>query len=188
MLYVARSLGDDGLVPVFDLMNHHAEEIANVITRNDREAGVIRVTVNKDVPKGSQLFFSYHSGRNAKEIFRDYGFVEDYPTRWGFHAKGRHVEYIVKSEEGPIDWIDAPQDLVDIEERMDGAAETLRLLKERLKAAQDAKGELSARRKLLIHFLENFIKATRMAYADVAKFAEDTATRLAEKAKKHAEL
>merc|ERR1712196_536893 len=133
------------MVPVFDLLNHHAEHVAN--TKTFHEGGSLRVALTKDVPEGGQLFFSYHSGRNAMELFRDYGFVEDFPVRWALATSRHQVEYLINSTEGPLVWDHEPTELNVIEEHIDAAAALITTLKARLEEAKEYKGTPSPTRK-----------------------------------------
>lgn len=71
---------DRGLIPGYDLLNHH-NGLLNVRIET-RKANIALVTVKK-VHAGEQLYLSYGSGW-SHEIFRDYGFVEEWPQLWGW--------------------------------------------------------------------------------------------------------
>ncbi|GBG31534.1 Histone-lysine N-methyltransferase setd3 [Hondaea fermentalgiana] len=76
--FITRS-SDRGLIPVYDLLNHH-NGLRNVAI-DAREDSVAVVTLQK-VTAGEQLYNSYGEGW-SHELFRDYGFVEPWPQLWG---------------------------------------------------------------------------------------------------------
>mmetsp|Transcript_16206 Transcript_16206/g.46569 ORF Transcript_16206/g.46569 Transcript_16206/m.46569 type:complete len:432 (-) Transcript_16206:102-1397(-) len=74
-----------GMTPIYDLLNHHNGR------RNAKlqivEDGVRLVVVCAGpVHKNDQLYLSYGI-KTASTMFRDYGFVEDWPTAWNFRSK-----------------------------------------------------------------------------------------------------
>jgi spermidine synthase/S-adenosylmethionine/arginine decarboxylase-like enzyme len=85
------SRGDDELlVPVYDMYNHRNGQWYNTHMKLDRGVNH-QVTARRDIEPGEQIHNSYNmcdgcGGRKdsygTPDIFRDYGFVEDFPQRW----------------------------------------------------------------------------------------------------------
>ncbi|KAL3806642.1 hypothetical protein ACHAXA_001944 [Cyclostephanos tholiformis] len=73
---------DEGLVPMYDLMNHHNGKI-NTYIKVDDEGGVYVVSL-LDIPAGFPIYNTYgRSGlQSTNALFGIYGFVEDYPQLW----------------------------------------------------------------------------------------------------------
>jgi hypothetical protein len=73
---------DSGLVPMYDLMNHHNGKI-NTYIKSDDEGGVYVVSLS-DIPAGFPIYNTYgRSGfQSTNALFSTYGFVEDYPQLW----------------------------------------------------------------------------------------------------------
>ncbi|CAB9517678.1 Rubisco LSMT substrate-binding [Seminavis robusta] len=74
-----------GMIPIYDLLNHHnGLKNAKLFTT---EEGVDLRTVRR-VQKGEQLYQSYGL-KPSSQMFRDYGFVESWPTLWSWkHPTG----------------------------------------------------------------------------------------------------
>ena len=73
-----------GMNPIYDLLNHHnGKRNAKLSTM---EEGVQLLVVGGPVEKGQELFLSYGI-KTASTMYRDYGFVEDWPTCWNFQDK-----------------------------------------------------------------------------------------------------
>lgn len=69
-----------GMTPIYDLLNHHnGWKNAKLFLTQD---GVDLRTV-QPVQKGQQLYLSYGL-KAASQMFRDYGFVEDWPSLWSW--------------------------------------------------------------------------------------------------------
>ena len=82
-IYLTRSM-DLGLVPMYDLMNHH-NGLINTYLRVDDEGGVSVISL-LDIHAGFPIYNTYgRSGTQAtNDLFTTYGFVEDYPQLWKF--------------------------------------------------------------------------------------------------------
>lgn len=69
-----------GMIPIYDLLNHHNGK------RNAKlfitEEGV-QLSAVGDIPQGEEIFLSYGL-KTASTMYRDYGFVEEWPTAWNF--------------------------------------------------------------------------------------------------------
>jgi len=77
-MYVTRA-ADKGLVPVYDLINHHNGEInVGIFTSNH----TMSLRASAHIRAGELLYISYMTQRDTTEIFRDYGFVEQWPQLW----------------------------------------------------------------------------------------------------------
>ena len=66
------------MVPVYDMYNHRNGEYLNTEVEIRDDAFVM--LARQSVAAGEQLYNTY--GSKSGEIFRDYGFVEDYPQEW----------------------------------------------------------------------------------------------------------
>jgi len=73
---------DIGLVPMYDLMNHHNGKINTKLQRD--ESGGLKVIASHDIPANYPIYNTYaRSGiESTVEVFNTYGFVEDYPQLW----------------------------------------------------------------------------------------------------------
>mmetsp|Transcript_17739 Transcript_17739/g.24964 ORF Transcript_17739/g.24964 Transcript_17739/m.24964 type:complete len:397 (-) Transcript_17739:38-1228(-) len=73
-----------GMTPIYDLLNHHNGK------RNAKlsivEDGVQLLVVGGPIRKGEQLYLSYGI-KTASTMYRDYGFVEDWPSIWNYRSK-----------------------------------------------------------------------------------------------------
>lgn len=94
MLVVSRA-DDDLLVPVYDMYNHRNGKYYNTHMKVTRGVSY-QVTARRDIEAGEQLYNSYNmcdncggrtDGYGTPEMFRDYGFVEDFPQRWLFEQQ-----------------------------------------------------------------------------------------------------
>lgn len=136
MLVVMRA-DDDLMVPVYDMYNHRNGRYYNTDMIINRGTGY-KVVASKDIQPGDQVYNSYNmcmqcggrrDGYGTPEIFRDYGFVEDFPQRWNFEE----LEFLVdlnKSATGEITvrWGKKPKSEEDIEETMEVIKQELRRL------------------------------------------------------------
>jgi len=94
MLVVSRA-DDDLLVPVYDMYNHRNGKYYNSHMKVIRGVNY-QVTARRDIQPGEQIYNSYNmcdecggrrDGYGTPELFRDYGFVEEFPQRWNFEDK-----------------------------------------------------------------------------------------------------
>lgn len=67
-----------GMVPIYDLFNHHNGERNVKLQLSD--TGVQLVALDT-IPKGEQIFLSY-GVKSVSTMYRDYGFVESWPQIW----------------------------------------------------------------------------------------------------------
>jgi len=70
-----------GMVPIYDLINHHNGE-RNAKLSLAQEGVNLRV-VNGPIQKGQEIFLSY-GVKSSSTMYRDYGFVEDWPSIWNW--------------------------------------------------------------------------------------------------------
>ncbi len=73
---------DIGLIPLYDLMNHHNGKI-NTRLIEDEEGGLY-VTAIVDIQEGEPIYNTYarNGWESSTDVFNTYGFVEDYPQLW----------------------------------------------------------------------------------------------------------
>merc|ERR1712218_262310 len=81
LMYVTRS-SDKGLIPVYDLLNHHNGQINIRIKGNDHGVALL---ASGHIQAGEQLYNTFE-GSGTPEIFRDYAFVEQWPQFWHWHG------------------------------------------------------------------------------------------------------
>ncbi|KAL7547248.1 hypothetical protein ACHAWF_010567 [Thalassiosira exigua] len=81
MIWLTRAT-DIGLVPMYDLMNHH-NGLVNTYFETNQE-GDLKVIASTDIGENEQVFSTYaRAGMESTiDIFNTYGFVEDYPQLW----------------------------------------------------------------------------------------------------------
>eukprot|EP00533_Pseudo-nitzschia_delicatissima_P009700 CAMPEP_0116103254 /NCGR_PEP_ID=MMETSP0327-20121206/13784_1 /TAXON_ID=44447 /ORGANISM="Pseudo-nitzschia delicatissima, Strain B596" /LENGTH=1264 /DNA_ID=CAMNT_0003595347 /DNA_START=128 /DNA_END=3922 /DNA_ORIENTATION=- len=94
MVVVSRA-DDDLLVPVYDMYNHRNGKYYNTKMEPTRGVGY-KITARKNIQPGDQVYNSYNlcdtcggrkDGYGTPEIFRDYGFIEEFPQRWNFEEQ-----------------------------------------------------------------------------------------------------
>lgn len=91
LLAVARAVSitaeHRSLVPLYDMLNHRNWPWYN--TRWDYDESGMKLFLTRAVEKGEELYNSYgrydEDARGSPEIFRDYSFVEQYPSEWWFY-------------------------------------------------------------------------------------------------------
>jgi hypothetical protein len=106
MLVLTRG-DDDVLIPIYDLYNHRNGKWFN--TRSHVVQDVkYELTASRDLQQGEEIYNSYnhcaqcynrHLHYGTAEIFRDYGFVEQYPQRWIFPKHSIAFDVDVNEEE-----------------------------------------------------------------------------------------
>jgi spermidine synthase len=106
---------DDLLLPVFDFMSHRNGHWHNTASNSVHDGTPVRVRAKGDIKAGDEIYTSYNLCEDCgsrymtygtPEMFRDYGFVEQYPQRW-ILKKGFGFE-VLQDEEGNVslDWSD----------------------------------------------------------------------------------
>lgn len=98
--YVTRSC-DHGMVPFYDLLNHHNGELNTETYATEFGLEVVACT---SVCVGCQVFNSYGADPTA-DLFRDYGFVEPWPRNWSWIDEAKQVHSFMQ----------LPADIVAIE-------------------------------------------------------------------------
>mmetsp|Transcript_32480 Transcript_32480/g.48081 ORF Transcript_32480/g.48081 Transcript_32480/m.48081 type:complete len:1218 (-) Transcript_32480:1455-5108(-) len=94
---------DDIMIPVYDMMSHRNGKWLNTKSNSVHEKTEnVRVSASQDIKAGDEIYTTYNfcedcGNRGTKhfgtpEIFRDYGFVENYPQRWFLGRKGASFE------------------------------------------------------------------------------------------------
>ncbi|KAL7465983.1 hypothetical protein ACHAXS_006295, partial [Conticribra weissflogii] len=81
LLIATTRSSDRGLIPMYDLMNHHNGLINTRLSVDD--IGFV-VTASTDIAANEQIYSTYaRSGWvSSVDLFNTYGFVEDYPQIW----------------------------------------------------------------------------------------------------------
>ena len=115
MLLVQRGW-DDYLIPLFDMMSHRNGKWLNSYSESVFEYldEPIVARASRDIKAGEQIYMSYQfcadcgnkvHGYGTPEIFRDYGFVEQYPQRWFF---GRGMSFVLDEDDSgkvELEWL-----------------------------------------------------------------------------------
>ena len=80
-MFLTRS-ADIGLVPMYDLMNHHNGRINTVLKRTGDQG--LKVIALDNISASEPIYNTYaRSGwESSVDVFNTYGFVEDYPQLW----------------------------------------------------------------------------------------------------------
>jgi hypothetical protein len=80
-------------LPLYDLLNHHNGQ-TNVESSASRNGNTI--TTTQAIEKGREIFISYRGGGSeatSSEIFRRYGFVEEWPQHWTWISSSENSEH-----------------------------------------------------------------------------------------------
>jgi len=82
LLMMMTRASDRGLVPIYDLLNHHNGLINTHLEVDD--AGGLSIVASVDIEEGEGIYNTYARGGTEPEpdIFNQYGFVEDWPQVW----------------------------------------------------------------------------------------------------------
>lgn len=107
---VVRRSWDDVMCPLFDMFNHRNGKWFNLDSTSAHSGDDVVVFASRNVKKGEQLYLSYNECRDCidyawtyvlPDIFKDYGFVEQYPRRW--NIEGCAFELDENEESGEIE-------------------------------------------------------------------------------------
>jgi len=116
MLLLSRG-DDDMMIPIYDLYNHRNGKWHN--THNTVEEHVKhQISASRTIEAGEEIYNSYNHCTNCynrymsyatPEIFRDYGFVEQFPQRWMF-LKHDIAFDLHENDKGDLvlQWLDYP--------------------------------------------------------------------------------
>uniref|UniRef100_A0A7S2XJU9 SET domain-containing protein n=1 Tax=Attheya septentrionalis TaxID=420275 RepID=A0A7S2XJU9_9STRA len=113
-MFVETRAEDALLVPLFDMSNHANGKAINVVLEIEH-LEFFDGLAHRDIEAGEQLNHSYNlcencgsritSGYGTPQLFRDYGFVEQYPQRWNFGEGVRFDMNITPDKKIGINWI-----------------------------------------------------------------------------------
>jgi hypothetical protein len=136
---------DDTLTPLYDMYNHRNGDWLNTECRHKRNKDHA-MYASRDIKAGEEIFLSYNQCahcRNRKftygtpELYRDYGFVEQYPQRWIFHEQEIAFDLYQDEESGEVYlvWLDddVDEEFDDLYEVSEWGIEILQGHLERLK-------------------------------------------------------
>lgn len=81
MMFLSRA-ADIGLIPMYDLMNHHNGKINTELVRTSDRG--LNVVASADIAANSPIYNTYARGgmESSVDVFNTYGFIEDYPQLW----------------------------------------------------------------------------------------------------------
>eukprot|EP00978_Attheya_sp_CCMP212_P047318 scaffold421305_cov50-Attheya_sp.AAC.1 len=115
LMFVETRAEDALLVPLYDMTNHVNGDAVNVLL-DIRSFQYFNAVADRDIEAGEQVSHSYNlcpacgnritSGYGTPQLFRDYGFVEQYPQRWDFHGAVRFDLTIKPDTELEVVWVD----------------------------------------------------------------------------------
>lgn len=77
LCYLTRA-SDRGMVPVYDLLNHHNGDLNTAIEITENGLGI---KASRVISRGDEVYNSYGL-EPTSNLFRDYGFVESWPQSW----------------------------------------------------------------------------------------------------------
>jgi len=94
VMFLTRA-ADRGMVPMYDLMNHH-NGLINTRLQIDEEGGMSVIAATA-IEENEPIYNTYSrgGGESTVDVFNTYGFVEDYPQLW----RWSDVDMIVKAED-----------------------------------------------------------------------------------------
>lgn len=81
------------LIPIWDMVNHEVAHRVNVETNSLRSDEGLIVRAKQSIKSGEELLYTYHYCTDcnndgfwlgAPGIYRDFGFLEEYPQQWPF--------------------------------------------------------------------------------------------------------
>jgi len=93
--FVSRA-SEVGMVPIYDLLNHHNGEKNAKLTLGETGVSLIAIGGGRPIPKGNEMYLSYGL-KTAPTMYRDYGFVEDWPCCWNWKdsTSGDNFAFVV---------------------------------------------------------------------------------------------
>ena len=101
LLVVARSNGDESqscMSPFYDSLNHASGNLLN--TANRQNGDNYEKYVTQPIPAGGQVFNSFGDS-DVGRLFRDYGFISQYPRLWTFEGTdGQQYAFECFDEDG----------------------------------------------------------------------------------------
>lgn len=135
------------LIPIWDMVNHETIELVNVETNSLRSKEGLVVHAKHHIYAGDEILYTYNHCTDCSEvgvewgtpgIYRDFGFVEDYPQEWPFLDQEVYAT-IIRDEQNPNQFkATFYSELVDGELEEYGPDETaLRFFDEQLSRLQD---------------------------------------------------
>lgn len=182
LLTVIQREFDEFLIPGYDMLNHRNGIWPNVHSTRVREGDVVEVRSSRIIYAGEQLYTTYSQcedceGRSTNygtpEIFRDYGFVEQFPQRWVFQKQDFGFDVDENEDlELVVEWMEAYP--YPDEENLDFLRDEL----DRLKDVEDqikegVVGVPEREMALLGEYLDSVIVAIDAALADHDNENED---------------
>lgn len=82
--YVVSYGTNEGLIPYYDLVNNH-RGLRNV--RLHLTADALEVYASRAIRPGEQLYTLYRHDLTTGEVWRDYGYIEEWPRWWTFEVE-----------------------------------------------------------------------------------------------------
>jgi hypothetical protein len=114
-MFVETRAEDELLVPLYDMTNHANGDAVNVFL-DIEYFQCFNAVAHRDIEAGEQVNHSYNlcpdcgsritSGYGTPHLFRDYGFVEQFPQRWDFHEIARFDLMRKSNMEVEVVWSD----------------------------------------------------------------------------------
>ena len=129
----------DRFVPILDLIGHRNGRHTNAVHNRIFHDDPVQLYASRALQAGEEVLISYnlcedcghrHLDYGTPELFRDYGFVEDYPQRWIFYFPDRtpvvfdveqdddkHVEWLVRWSSQHFRFPTEPADMAFFQEQ-----------------------------------------------------------------------
>ena len=84
LLFLVSYATNEGVIPYFDLLNSH-RGLHNI--RLNPTSDELEVYASRDIKAGEQLWNLYGAELSTSDVWRDYGYIEEWPRRWKFEVE-----------------------------------------------------------------------------------------------------
>ena len=84
LLFLVSYATNEGVIPYFDLLNSH-RGLHNI--RLNPTPNELEVYASRDIKAGEQLWNLYGAELSTSDVWRDYGYIEEWPRRWKFEVE-----------------------------------------------------------------------------------------------------
>lgn len=84
LLFIVSYATNEGVIPYFDLLNSH-RGLHNI--RLNPTPNELEVYASRNIKPGEQLWNLYGADLSTSDIWRDYGYTEEWPRRWIFEIE-----------------------------------------------------------------------------------------------------
>ena len=84
LLFIVSYATNEGVIPYFDLLNSH-RGLHNI--RLNPTPNELEVYASRDIKPGEQLWNLYGDALSTSDVWRDYGYIEEWQRRWTFEIE-----------------------------------------------------------------------------------------------------